>query len=310
MSKIDIDDICDEYVRKIVLLFFEYLEKEKKYSINTIISYRSDLCNFMLYIYKSSKKIVDQNFLENVSVDHYRSWLSDRLNNHINNSNARALSSLRSFFRFCNENNFLENRQILKIKTPKVSRPLPRAVEFVDIEKIVEIIKNYHQNEWESKRDLAILYLVYGCGLRISEALSINQLMLQSGESITITGKGNKQRIIPLMPIIKLQIAEYIKFCPYEISKTQPIFLSKNNKLYSRRAFAGLIMNIRRKLNLSDEITPHAFRHSFATELLTKGVDLRTIQDLLGHSSLSTTQRYTKVDRNRLIESFKKFSIR
>ncbi|MBM3590988.1 MAG: tyrosine recombinase XerC, partial [Alphaproteobacteria bacterium] len=200
MSKIDIDDICDEFVLKIVSLFFEYLEKEKKYSINTVTSYRNDVHNFIFYIYKSSKKIVDKNFLENTSVDHYRSWLSDRLNDHINNSNARALSSLRSFFRFCYENNFLENRQIFKIKTPKVSRPLPRAVEFVDIKKIVSIIENYHNDEWESKRDLAILYLVYGCGLRISEALSINQLMLQSGESITITGKGNKQRIIPLMP--------------------------------------------------------------------------------------------------------------
>ena len=306
----DISEICDEYLIKIVNEFFNFLKMEKKYSSNTIASYQDDIHNFFKNIYRLFNNIVDKNFLENLIVQDFRDWLGDRLSNHSNNSNARALSTLRSFYRFCNDNNFLENREIFKVKTPKISRPLPRVIDFIDIQKIINNIENYWQNIWESKRDITILYLVYGCGLRISEALSISQSMIENGETIIITGKGNKQRMVPLLKIIKNQISEYLELCPYKIDKTKPIFVSKNNKPYSRRAFAGLIMNIRRNLNLSDDITPHAFRHSFATDLLSNGVDLRTIQELLGHATLSSTQIYTKVDKKRLIESFKKYSIR
>ena len=303
-------DLCDDFVNKIIFDFFIFLQKEKKYSINTISSYQDDINNFINFIYKSTNNIVDKNLLEKIIVSDFRAWLSERLSNHINNSNARALSTLRSFFRFLNENNYVENRQIFKIKTPKVSKPLPRAIDFSNIKKIIERLENFHKNRWEVERDQAILFLVYGCGLRISEALSITKIILQNQTNLVITGKGKKQRMVPLIPIIKNKIDNYLTNCPFEIKTNQPIFLTKNNKLYSRRNFAGLILKIRRELNLSEDITPHAFRHSFATSLLQENVDLRTIQELLGHASLSTTQRYTKVDRVRLIESFKKFSKR
>ena len=309
-KNLEIKELCDDFVNKIIIDFFIFLQKEKKYSSNTISSYQDDIANFIYFIYKATNKIIDKNFLENLVVADFRSWLSERLSNHGNNSNARAISTLRSFFRFLNENNLIENRQIFRIKTPKVSKPLPRAIEFSDIKKIIEKLENFHENRWEIDRDQAILFLVYGCGLRISEALSINKIALQNQSNLVITGKGKKQRMVPLIPIIKNKIDNYLAKCPFEIKPHQPIFLTKFNKSYSRRSFAGLILTLRRALNLSEDITPHAFRHSFATALLQENVDLRTIQELLGHESLSTTQRYTKIDRVRLIESFKKFSNR
>ena len=309
-KNLEIKELCDDFVNKIIIDFFLFLQKEKKYSSNTISSYQDDITNFIYFIYKATNKIIDKNFLEKLEVANFRSWLSERLSNHGNNSNARAISTLRSFFRFLNENNLIENRQIFRIKTPKVSKPLPRAIEFSDIKKIIEKLENFHKNRWEVDRDQAILFLVYGCGLRISEALSLNKIALQNQSNLVITGKGKKQRMVPLIPIIKNKIDNYLAQCPFEIKSQQPIFLTKFNKAYSRRSFAGLILTLRRALNLSEDITPHAFRHSFATALLQENVDLRTIQELLGHESLSTTQRYTKIDRVRLIESFKKFSNR
>jgi integrase/recombinase XerC len=309
-KNLEIKELCDDFVNKIIIDFFLFLQKEKKYSSNTISSYQDDITNFIYFIYKATNKIIDKNFLEKLVVADFRSWLSERLSNHGNNSNARAISTLRSFFRFLNENNLIENRQIFRIKTPKFSKPLPRAIEFADIKKIIEKLENFHKNRWEVDRDQAILFLVYGCGLRISEALSLNKIALQNQSNLVITGKGKKQRMVPLIPIIKNKIDNYLAKCPFEIKPQQPIFLTKFNKAYSRRSFAGLILTLRRALNLSEDITPHAFRHSFATALLQENVDLRTIQELLGHESLSTTQRYTKIDRVRLIESFKKFSTR
>ena len=170
-KNLEIKELCDDFVNKIFIDFFIFLQKEKKYSSNTISSYQDDIANFIYFIYKATNKIIDKNFLEKLEVASFRSWLSERLSNHGNNSNARAISTLRSFFRFLNENNLIENRQIFRIKTPKVSKPLPRAIEFSDIKKIIEKLENFHENRWEVDRDQAILFLVYGCGLRISEAL-------------------------------------------------------------------------------------------------------------------------------------------
>lgn len=310
MKKKLIINYCDNYIYKIYELYLDFLIKEKKYSDNTIQSYKNDIENFISHKYKSFEKKVDKNFIEKLDVNDFREWLSERLNNHINNSNARALSSLRSLFKFWNENKYINNRQIFKIKTPKITKSLPRAVDFSDIKRIIEIVEKYHEEQWQNYRDLAILFVVFGCGLRISEALSLTKNILENHENIIIKGKGNKQRMIPLLPIVKEKIDKYLAICPYKINNDQPIFLSAENKFYHRGQFAKLIADIRKQLNLSDDITPHSFRHSFATELLGENVDLRTIQELLGHSSLSTTQIYTKIDKNKLLQSIKKFSIR
>lgn len=290
--------------------FLKFLESEKRYSIHTLNSYRTDIFYFIDFLCKVKGRVIDNNDLENLTVHDFRRWLSSRLDDHNNASNARGLSSLRSLFRFSNRNFLIKNQEIEKIKTPKIAKSIPKAVDEIDIRKILGEIKNIYKKAngaWQIKRDEALLTLIYGCGLRISEALSINKKSLANGQSLIITGKGNKQRMLPLLKIVKEKIEEYLKICPFEINSDQPIFLGKKGKTYTRRDFSHAIQTIRINLNLQETITPHAFRHSFATHLLEAGGDLRTIQELLGHASLSTTQRYTKVNRSHLLNAYDLF---
>lgn len=240
----------------------------------------------------------------------FRAWLGERLNNHINNSNARALSVLRVLFKYCEKNNLFNNRKIFKIKIPKLSKSLPRDIDFNDIKKIIFAFENFYEEPWQCARDIAITFLIYGSGLRISEALGVNKIMLENGQTLVINGKGGKERLVPLIPIVKEKIDKYLELCPYKNPVEAPIFVNKKNKKYLRTVYAKAIADIRKNLNLSDDVTPHAFRHSFATALLEENVDLRTIQDLLGHAKLTTTQRYTKIDKVKLIQNYQKFSSR
>lgn len=304
---LNIEDKCDKTVEKLVENFLEFLRIEKKYSTHTITSYRFDLYHFIDFLFKDQEKIIDKTSLENLTIYNFRNWLTTRLNNHVNASNARSLSTLRSFFRYLNKNKFIENSEIERIKTPKLSKPIPKAVDEIDIEKILDAIKEENKDEWEIKRDLALLTLIYGCGLRISEALSLTRKSLENNDVLMISGKGNKERMVPLLPIVKKRINDYLNDCPYKDKTSQAIFFGQQGKPYLARVFSALMQRIRRKLNLAETITPHAFRHSFATHLLEAGGDLRVIQELLGHASLSTTQRYTKVDKNRLLSAYAKF---
>jgi integrase/recombinase XerC len=152
--------------------------------------------------------------------------------------------------------------------------------------------------------------LIYGTGLRISEALRVNLLALENKRDLVVMGKGKKQRIVPLLVKVNQAINEYLHELPFDLNGYQPIFLNNNKQTMTRFDYNFLIKTIRRKLNLSETITPHSFRHSFATHLLEGGSDLRSIQDLLGHESLATTQRYTKVNRSILIDAYQKFSNR
>lgn len=301
-----INEICEKEVIVLLEKFSRFIEAERGYSSHTLNSYRTDIIYFFEILTKAKSKIVDIVTLENLTIYDFRFYLSERLQNHNSASNARSLAALRSFFRFLNENKLLQNREIEKIKTPKIAKPIPKAVEFFDIEKIFVAIATFRKNEWEIKRDQALLTLLYGCGLRISEALSISKKSLQNAQTLTVTGKGKKQRMVPLLPIVKSRIEEYLKICPFDLKEEQGVFFGKSGKIYNRYDFDHLIQNLRRLLNLPETITPHSFRHSFATHLLESGADLRSIQQLLGHENLSTTQRYTKIDKKRLLGIYEK----
>lgn len=246
-----------------------------------------------------------------------RKWLSSRGLDHANSSNARAVAVLRSFFKFLKRNNLIINQEIGKLKTPKIVKSLPRPVAIVDIKKIIDEISVVRKKDWHVKRDQALVYLIYGCGLRISEALSIRLVDIQNFQNIVVTGKGKKQRIIPLLEPVVDALKKYFQKCPYNFNNDlnnpltlKGIFIKDNGQAMTRFDYNQLITLIRRRLNLSEDITPHSFRHSFATHLLQNGSDLRVIQDLLGHESLSTTQKYTKIDRIKIIEAFQKFANR
>ncbi len=308
IQALEIDKQCSAEVKKLLEKFFVFLEVEKKYSAHTLVSYRTDLNYFFDFIFRSKEKIIDKDTLQNLTLHDFRRWLSVRLEDHINASNARGLSSLRSFFRFLSKNNLLQNADIEKIKTPKIAKSVPKAVDGVDIDQIMAAIReNAPKEQWQIKRDLALLTLIYGCGLRISEALSITPKSLTGNDFLIIDGKGNKQRMVPLLPIVRKRINDYLAQCPFKPLQTQSVFFGARGKPYLARLFSRLLQNIRQHLNLAETITPHAFRHSFATHLLAAGGDLRTIQELLGHESLSTTQRYTKVDKDRLLSAYAQF---
>jgi integrase/recombinase XerC len=310
MSALTIKDQCTSEIKVLVEKFLRFLEVEKKYSLHTVNSYRIDIFYFLDFLFRHKNQPIDKKDIENLTVHHFRKWLVERLPNHNNASNARALACLRSFFRFANQNSLLKTQEISKVKTPKIAKPIPKAVEKIDIDKILTAIAQLRKNAWEVKRDVALLTLIYGCGLRISEALAVSKKSLSNGDTLIVTGKGSKQRMVPLLSVVIEKINEYLAICPFKPVFEDSIFFSPKGNPYTRRDFSGLILNIRKNLNLSETITPHSFRHSFATHLLEAGGDLRTIQELLGHQSLSTTQRYTKVDRSRLLSVYNKFQKR
>ncbi len=303
IKKIDLENI-DPKVAELVNKFLCFLTSEKKYSINTSESYLRDLLYFFNFCSKDKAKKIEVGDLENLTVYDFRKYLSERMLDHKNTSNARSIAALRSFFAFCKNNNLFQNQEILRIKNPKIAKPIPKAVEFFDIKKLLDEISLVHKEEWLVKRDEALLILIYGCGLRISEALALKKSSFKSSSSLIVKGKGNKERLVPILPIIEQKITEYLNICPFEIKNDDLVFVAKNGKNESRREFSGLIMKLRRRLNLSETITPHAFRHSFATHLLENGGDLRSIQELLGHASLSTVERYTKINKTHLLEVY------
>lgn len=343
----EIEIITDEEVKDLVDDFLVYLTSEKRCSDHTIISYHTDIFYFFSFLknglprhddvaprnddvenltpkLKASSlrggkadaaihtgQLVTKSTLENLTIQDFRSWLVFRREQNFSNaSTARAISCLKSLFKFFNRHKIITNKEIENVKTPKLGKPIPKAVDKIDIDSIVDLIKEFSKEDWLQKRDLALLTLIYGSGLRISEALSLTKNHLNNNGVIIITGKGNKQRMVPILPIIEQRINQYLAVLPHKINNNEPIFLGLRGKKYQAAMFEKLIQNIREFLNLPSTISPHSFRHSFATHLLEAGGDLRTIQELLGHSSLSTTQRYTKIDKRRLLEVYNKVSLR
>lgn len=289
--------------------FLMYLATEKMDSKHTIISYRNDLNNFFFFIKNVLNKELSLKTLDELQHEDFRKWLSyKKSKDYENTSIQQNLSAVKSFYKFLLRENKIKNSIINILKGPKTKKSIPHAIEKDNIDKIMDCIYDMHKDEWQSERDIALCTLIYGCGLRISEALNIKAKdFLRNNDTITIVGKGKKTRSLPVLPIIKERIKKYINSCPYTIMPDDFLFKSARGLKYSATLFEKLIQNIRIMLDLPNDVTPHALRHSFATHLLSNGADLRSIQELLGHSSLSTTQIYTKVDKKRLLESYNKF---
>lgn len=280
--------------------FYQYLLYEKNYSKKTVLAYKSDIDNFFYFI----KNILNKTDLDKLDYDDFRAWLSYRSMAGLSNrTNSRALSSIKSFFKFLEKKYSIFNEIVFKIKGPKFNKSLPRNISDNNLYKMLQCIKDFNNEEWEIDRDVAIFLLLYGCGLRINECLNIKLSDFITKDTVKILGKGNKERIVYILPLVVDLIEKYKTSCPYNIENY--LFLSKRGKKYSATAFEKLIQNIRIGLNLPNNITPHSLRHTFATDLLINGVDLRIIQELLGHSSLKTTQIYTNVDINKVLSIYK-----
>ena len=301
-----IDNVhCDDEVLNICNLWLEHLQKEKLLSDNTYKAYSIDLKYFLKFINNHFSKNVSIKNLENLSLRDFRSWLSSQKikNNNISpKSQARARASLKSFFTFLNKNNYIKNTNIFNLQTAKIKRQIPRPLAF---EEVINVINTSgEKNDWTGQRDKTLLTLIYAAGLRISEALQLNIIDVEGLETIRIIGKGKKIREIPLIESAQIAIKQLLD-CKKSLPKNSPLFLGIKGKRLNSRQVQKTIEEIRNKLSLPKSLTPHTLRHSFATHLLERGVDLRTLQELLGHSSLSTTQGYTAVNMKTIHKTHK-----
>jgi len=287
-----------------------WLRNEQGASSHTVSAYLKDIKSFLDFISKHIGKNTNIINLNNLSQNDFRSFLAYQSRRGLSKTSiARSMSTIRNFFRFLNKIENFNNLALNSIRTPKIQASLPKAINTDDAIEVIRRIRKIQNEPWIAERDTAILLLMYGSGLRINEAISIkrNDISTKIEQSCTlrILGKGNKERIVPVLNVVLESINKYIQLCPHEILTNGPLFLGKRGKQLNPRVIQRQMAKIRIQLGLDDSATPHAFRHSFATHLLANGGDLRTIQDLLGHSSLSTTQRYTAVDESKLLSVYK-----
>lgn len=286
------DDVLD-----VIEKWQDYLKNQKRYSEHTVSAYSRDLAFFINY-FSDNDNIVNLDFLSNLDIRDFRAFISFRASKHIEKSSlAREISAFKNFFKYLDKTHILKNDTISIIASPKLKKVLPKSVDVEDTFSIIKDSLDVASNEWQGYRDMAVLSLLYGCGLRISEALSLNYIDFISADNfIKIKGKGNKERIVPLLPIVKENINAYLAKAPHTKSKDEALFIGARGERLSPRIIQRQLQKIRGRLGLPDTVTPHALRHSFATHLLAQGTDLRSIQELLGHETLATTERYTDVE--------------
>lgn len=292
-------------LNKTIAKYKEYLEIQKKYSKNTIDAYLRDIDIFIKHFLQEKEFSIQD--LEELEIRDFRNFFSLRANKGITRTSiAREESAIKNFFKWLNENKILKNTSIFQISPPKLPKVLPRALDIEATFDVIDEAKKQNKVHWIGLRDMAIFTLLYGCGLRISEALSLNLEDINNQDIIKIRGKGNKDRYVPLLPEVLDSIKIYINNCPYNIKPQEPLFLGARGERVTSRVIQRSLQKIRTILNLPDSITPHALRHTFATHLLKEGTDLRSIQELLGHSSLSSTERYTDIDLNKIKTEYHK----
>jgi len=234
-----------------------------------------------------------------------RRWMADlRREGLCKATVARSLSAVKSFYTHAGDAHGIRADVVRAARGPRPPRPLPRPLSEKDAAAVLTMTGLDSAHEWVALRDTAILTLLYGCGLRRAEALSLRAGAVPLGETLRITGKGSKQRLVPVVPVVRQAVAAYVAACPHALEKDGPLFVGVRGGPLNPRMVSGAMQTIRAALGLPDSATPHALRHSFATHLLSAGGDLRAIQTLLGHVSLSSTERYTEVDEARLLEAY------
>jgi integrase/recombinase XerC len=280
-----------------------HLVNERGQSAATREAYARDLRQFLAFLKSHLGHPPCLGDLGQVDAKVFRAFLAKRRKSDIvSRSLARSLSALRTFFRWLEREDMVQNRSLLQVALPKIPHSVPKPLTVAGAASVVEP-DNAHAAEWIAVRDRAVMLLLYGAGLRISEALSLtpNSAPLNGRDVMHIKGKGGKERLVPALAIISETIAEYVELCPYPLAADGPLFVGARGGPLSPRLVQLAMERLRRDLGLPETATPHALRHSFATHLLSAGADLRQIQELLGHASLSTTQVYTEVDRERLL---------
>lgn len=286
----------------LAIAFLTYLKAERRASPYTARNYGATLERFLdfLTIYLGRRPAPEA--LSNLDARSFRSYLAGRKAEGLGGASLRLeLSALRSFFAYLRRREGLDNDAITTMRGPKMKERLPRPVSAADADALIEAAREGRGPAWVRARDAAIFVLLYGAGLRISEALSLRWADMPLDERLRIVGKGLKARDIPVIVVVREAVAAYCELCPYGREPEAPLFYSVRGKPLSARLVQHAMSLHRAALGLPESATPHALRHAFATHLLAAGGDLRAIQELLGHASIAATQRYTKVDAARVL---------
>lgn len=298
-AKPDVQDALADWQR--------WMRSERIVSPHTLSAYAADVGEFLRFTteYRGGSP-PSLNDLAALKAGDFRAWLSRlAMDGLVGASRARKLAAVRNLFRWMDRSGRLHNPAIATLNTPKVLRPVPRPLTEIDTDRFLGEAEQDREEPWIGKRDRALFTLLYGCGLRISEALGLARKDAPLGETLRVTGKGRKERMIPVLPAVTEAVRAYLDTCPFTLAPDGPLFVG----VRGGRLNAGIVQHQMQKLRglmgLPESATPHALRHSFATHLLADGGDLRAIQDLLGHASLSTTQRYTDVESEQLMNVYR-----
>jgi integrase/recombinase XerC len=277
----------------------------RRLAANTLEAYGRDVRQFLGFLALHTGGAVTVATLGEMRTADFRAFLAARREDGAGNrSLGRALSAIRSYFRYLEREGVLSSESLNTVRTPRAKKSLPKPLTIDEARATLSTTTEMEQRPWVGARDAAVLALCYGAGLRISEALALCRADLD-GPSLRVTGKGGKTRLVPLIEPVRAAISAYLELCPFRLGLTQPIFRGIKGGALSPRLIQQRMAELRGALGLPPSATPHALRHSFATHLLGRGGDLRAIQELLGHASLSTTQTYTGVDTDRLLQAYR-----
>lgn len=279
----------------------DHLAHERRRSPHTVRAYGRAAARLLTRF-----EIEDWQSVANLTVADLRNHLADRRADGIANASAaRELSALKGFIAFARRQTGIAGAEPPRIKGPQVKKGLPRPVTPDDALGLADTVGELAREDWIGARDRAVLLLLYGSGLRIAEALSLTGADVPLGRTLTVTGKGAKQRVVPILPIVGEAVAHYAALCPWPLDFQKPLFRGAKGGALGQGMVQKAVAQARRAMGLPDSATPHALRHSFATHLLGAGADLRSLQELLGHASLGSTQIYTQVDAARLLETYR-----
>ncbi|MCR6644786.1 MAG: tyrosine recombinase XerC [Terricaulis sp.] len=284
-----------------------YLSDERRFAANSIDAYQRDVAAFLGFLQGHLGGEPGGADLAKLEPRDLRAYLAHRRQGEdalADRSVSRALAAIRSFYRYLERRHGLANPRLGLVRGPKLKRGLPRPVSEGGARALIEEAEAEAREEWAGARDAALITLIYAAGLRISEALALQGRDLPLPETLRIKGKGGKERLVPLLSAAREAVARYAALCPYALNGEAPLFRAARGGAYSPRMAQALMANLRGRLGLPSSATPHALRHAFATHLLAAGGDLRAIQELLGHESLSTTQGYAGLEAKKILQAY------
>ena len=294
---------ADEAVAALLTDWLTELEGVRMASPHTIRAYRGDVADFLSFLAEYHGRRVSPADLADADLTGFRAWLSKRAaRGNGMATRARGLAGLRNLMRWLDKAGTLHNAKLALVKTGRIRKPLPRPLAVADALALPDAAASLPEEPWVGLRDRALFLILYGCGLRLGEALALPRAVAPLGDTLTVLGKGRKERQVPVLGAVRDAVSAYLAACPHAIAPDQPLFRGLRKPHLNPSMAQGALRMLRTVMGLPDSATPHALRHSFATHLLNGGVDLRAIQELLGHASLSTTQRYAEIETTRLAE--------